>query len=298
MPTDVLRTPDERFAHLPGWTFAPRYREDLLGYEGLRLHYVDEGPADGPVVLCLHGQPSWSYLYRKMIPVFVAAGYRVLAPDLFGFGRSDKPREDAAYTFEFHRGSLVAFVEALGLSQLTLVCQDWGGLLGLTLPVTHPELIARLVVMNTAIAVGTNPGQGFREWLAYSNANPDLDVAELMTRSIPSIGEGVAEAYAAPFPSVEYKAGVRRFPQLVPISPDMEGAARGIAAASFWSTKWSGPTFMAVGVQDPVLGPKIMAMVRKMIRGCPEPMLIEEAGHFVQESGEAVARAALASFDG
>ena len=298
MPTEVLRTPDERFANLPDWTFAPHYREDLLGYEGLRMHYVDAGPADGPVVLCLHGQPSWSYLYRKMIPVFVAAGYRVLAPDLFGFGRSDKPREDAAYTFEFHRGSLVAFIEALGLSQLTLVCQDWGGILGLTLPVTHPELVARLLVMNTAIAVGANPGQGFRDWLAYSKANPDLDVAKLMTRSIPSIGEGVAEAYAAPFPSVEYKAGVRRFPQLVPISPDMEGADRGIAAASFWSTKWSGPTFMAVGVQDPVLGPKIMARVRMMIRGCPEPMLIEEAGHFVQESGEAVARAALASFDG
>ena len=296
MSIDALRTPDERFDNLPGWTYAPNYREDLPGFEGLRLHYVDEGPKDAPAVLCLHGQPSWSYLYRKMIPVFTEAGLRVLAPDLFGFGRSDKPREDAVYTFDFHRNTLLAFVDALELKQVTLVCQDWGGLLGLTLPVSRPELVARLIVMNTAIGVGMKPGKGFEDWLAYNNKNPDMDVARLMQRAIPNVEAGVPEAYAAPFPSVEYKAGVRRFPNLVPISPDMDGVSWGMQAASFWSTKWSGPTFMAVGMQDPVLGPKVMKMLRQMIKGCPEPLELEDAGHFVQESGDVVARAALAAF--
>jgi len=296
MSIDALRTPDARFADLPDWPYAPHYRDDLPGFEGLRLHYVDEGPRDGHVCLCLHGQPSWSYLYRKMIPVFVEAGHRVVAPDLFGFGRSDKPRDDATYTFDFHRRSLVALVEALELRGVTLVCQDWGGLLGLTLPVSHPELVARLLIMNTAIAVGADPGEGFREWLAFSNQNPDLDVAKLMQRAIPGISEAEAQAYAAPFPDASYKAGVRRFPQLVPIRPDMAGADWGVKAASFWSTQWSGPTFMAVGIQDPVLGPKVMAVVRKLIRGCPEPMMIEDQGHFVQESGDRIARAALEAF--
>ena len=296
MAIDALRTPDERFDDLPDWPYAPHYRDDLPGYEGLRLHYVDEGPRDGHVFLCLHGQPSWSYLYRKMIPVFVEAGHRVIAPDFFGFGRSDKPREDATYTFDFHRNTLLALTEALGLRGVTLVCQDWGGILGLTLPVSQPELVARLLIMNTAIAVGANPGKGFREWLAYSNNNPDLDVAKLMGRAIPGISEAEAAAYGAPFPSVEYKGGVRRFPNLVPIEPEMEGASWGLQAASFWSTKWSGPTFMAVGEQDPVLGPKVMAMVRQMIRGCPEPMLIEDQGHFVQEACDRIARAALEAF--
>ena len=227
MSIESLRTPDERFADLPDWPYAPRYLDDLPGYEGLRMHYVDEGPADGPVVLCLHGQPSWSYLYRKMIPVFVEAGHRVLAPDWFGFGRSDKPVDDAVYTWDFHRGSLGAFVDALKLERITLVCQDWGGLLGLTLPVTHPDLIARLLVMNTALAVGMSPGKGFLEWLAFVEQNPDLDVGKLMMRAIHGADDSIAAAYAAPFPDARYKAGVRRFPKLVAISP----AGRPVLAA-------------------------------------------------------------------
>jgi haloalkane dehalogenase len=297
MAIESLRTPDERFAELPDWPYEPHYIDDLPGYEGLRLAYVDEGPADGPVVLCLHGQPTWSYLYRKMIPVFVEAGHRVLAPDWFGFGRSDKPIADEVYTWGFHHKTMLAFVERLGLERITLVCQDWGGLLGLTLPVTHPELIERLIIMNTALAVGTDPGQGFRDWLAYVEAKPDFDVAGLMKRSIPGASDELATAYAAPFPDARYKAGVRRFPLLVAIEPDMEGADTARQAASFWSTRWSGPSFMAVGAQDPVLGPKVMKMMRAMIRGCPEPLVLEDQGHFVQESGDVVARAALAAFD-
>lgn len=296
MPIESLRTPDARFAGLADWPYTPRYLDELPGYEGLRLAYVDEGPAEGPVVLCLHGQPTWSYLYRKMIPVFVEAGHRVLAPDWFGFGRSDKPLADEVYTWDFHRGTMLAFVERLGLERLTLVCQDWGGLLGLTLPVDHPELIERLIIMNTALAFGTDPGQGFRDWLAYVKSKPDFDVGRLMKRSIPGAGDELAAAYAAPFPDQRYKAGVRRFPLLVAIEPGMDGVETARQAASFWSTKWSGPTFMAVGAQDPVLGPEVMKMMQQLIRGCPEPLVLEDQGHFVQESGEVVARAALAAF--
>jgi haloalkane dehalogenase len=296
MPIDFVRTPDERFDQLPDWPYEPHYLEGLPGYEGLRLAYVDEGPIDGPIMLCLHGQPTWSYLYRKMIPPFVAAGYRVLAPDWFGFGRSDKPIADEIYTWDFHHGSMLAFVAALELERVTLVCQDWGGLLGLTLPLHYPTLIERLLIMNTALAVGMPPGQGFLDWLKFVKANPDFDVTGLMRRAIPGVSEAVAQAYGAPFPYAHYKAGVRRFPLLVAVMPDMPGAEPARAAASFWSTQWSGPTFMAIGAKDPVLGPKVMAMMRTIIRGCPEPLVLEDQGHFVQESGDIVARAALEAF--
>jgi pimeloyl-ACP methyl ester carboxylesterase len=296
MPIAALRTPDERFADLPDFAFAPHYRDDLPGYEGLRLHYLDEGPSDGPVVLCLHGQPSWSFLYRHMIPVFVAAGCRVLAPDWFGFGRSDKPTADEVYTWDFHHGTMRAFVEAMALQRITLVCQDWGGLLGLTLPVTHPDLIENLLIMNTALAVGQNPGEGFTQWLEYVKANPNFDVVGLMKRAIPDASEEVAAAYGAPFVDESFKAGVRRFPLIVPITPEMDGAAVSMQAVSWWSTQWSGKTVMAVGEQDPVLGPAVMKVMRGVIRDCPEPMMVPEGGHFVQEVGRPIAEAAVAAF--
>jgi pimeloyl-ACP methyl ester carboxylesterase len=159
---DALRTPDERFAALPGYSFAPRY---LQGAGALRMHYLDEGPRAAPVALCLHGQPTWSYLYRKMIPAFVAAGLRVVAPDFFGFGRSDKPEDEATYTFMFHRDSIVALIEALDLKRTTLVCQDWGGLIGLTIPMDMADRFERLLVMNTALGTGDVPlGEGFLAW--------------------------------------------------------------------------------------------------------------------------------------
>ncbi len=293
---DALRTDDARFANLPDFPFAPRYAHDLPGYDGLRMHYLDEGPRDGHVFLCLHGEPSWSYLYRKMIPVFVAAGGRVIAPDFFGFGRSDKPVDDAAYSFGFHRGALMAIIEHLQLSRFTLVCQDWGGVLGLTIPATHPDVIARLIVMNTALAIGVHPGKGFIEWRDYVANTPDFDVAGLMKRAIPSLRDEEARAYDAPFPTARHKAGVRTFPALVPISADMPGADLAKKAGLFWSTQWAGASFMAIGKQDPVLGPKVMNTLRQMIRGCPEPLVLEDAGHFVQESGDVVAKAALARF--
>lgn len=295
-PVKALRTPDDRFQNLPGYGFQPHYVEDLPGYEGLRMHFLDEGKRAGPVFLCLHGQPTWSYLYRKMIPVFAEHG-RVVAPDLFGFGKSDKPAEDSVYTFDFHRGSLLRFIEELDLRDITLVCQDWGGLLGLTLPMDMADRFSRLIVMNTALGTGEHDlGEGFKAWRAYNRSRPDMDVAALLKRSTPILSDAEAAAYGAPFPSVEYKGGVRRFPELVPDGMDAPGAALSRRARDWWRDEWSGRSFMAIGLQDPVLGPPVMRHLRKQIRNCPEPMELTEAGHFVQEWGEEVARAALKSF--
>jgi haloalkane dehalogenase len=293
----ALRTPEDRFESLPAWPYEPRYIQDLPGYEGLRMHFVDEGPADAAVTfLCLHGEPTWGYLYRKMIPVFLAAGHRVVAPDLFGFGRSDKPELDAVYTFDFHRGSLLGLLERLDAGSLCLVVQDWGGLLGLTLPMEAPERIRRLIVMNTGLGVGKSPGSGFEQWRAYAAANPDLDVAALMKRATPILSEPEARAYAAPFPDVRYKAGVRRFPELVPTAPDMPGVDIGRRAARFLGSEWTGDSFMAIGMRDPVLGEPVMRALARTVRNCPEPMLVAEAGHFVQEWGGPIARSALDHF--
>ncbi|MEM7767152.1 MAG: haloalkane dehalogenase [Pseudomonadota bacterium] len=297
MAIEALRTPDDRFEGLPGYGFAPNYVDDLPSYSGLRVHYLDEGPTDAEhTFLCLHGQPSWSYLYRKMIPVFTAAGGRVIAPDWLGFGQSDKPVDDAVYTYGFHRQMMVELIERLDLTNITLVCQDWGGLLGLTIPQDMPERFARLIVMNTAIAVGESPGPGFEAWKAFNRSQPDMDVAALMKRGTPILTDAEAAAYGAPFPDIRHKAGVRRFPELVMVSPDMDGVEVSKRARVWWSTEWSGPSFMAVGMQDPVLGPKGMEGLRSLIRGCPPAMEIADGGHFVQEWGGPIAEAALAAF--
>lgn len=294
----MLRTPDDRFVHLPGYAFAPRYIEGLAGLEDTRIHYLDEGPRDAAqTFLCLHGQPTWCYLYRKMIPEFTRAGARVVAPDLVGFGRSDKPTDESFYTFTRHREMLRTFVERLDLAGITLVCQDWGGILGLTLPMDSPARFARLLVMNTALGTGDLPlGKGFLDWRAWANKNPDMDIARLMKRSIAGLGDAEAAAYAAPFPDANYKAGVRRFPNLVPEHPDADGAELSRRARDWWRTEWTGRTFMAVGAMDPVLGLPVMNNLRKQIRGCPEPYVLADAGHFVQESGAEVAQAALRHF--
>jgi pimeloyl-ACP methyl ester carboxylesterase len=296
---EALRTPDSRFTNLPDFDYPTRYVEDLPGSPGLRLAYVDEGPADAEhTFLCLHGEPTWSYLYRKMIPVFRSAGGRVVAPDFYGFGRSDKPVADAAYTFDFHRRSLVDLITRLDLRNITLVVQDWGGLLGLTLPVEADlcPRISRLIIMNTALAVGEPAGPGFDAWRKYVASTDDLAIGRLMRRSEPTLNEAEAVAYDAPFPDKTYKAGVRRFPELVMTEPGMAGVDVSRQAADFWRNDWSGPTFMAIGERDPVLGPDVMERMRRLIRGCPDPLRLPEAGHFVQEHGAVVANAALDHF--
>lgn len=306
MTIRAQRTPDQRFANLAGWPYAPRYVEGLPGYEGLRMHYVDEGPRDAKTTfLCIHGEPSWAYLFRKMIPVFTAAGHRAVAVDMFGFGRSDKPVDDATYTYHFHRNALLAFVERMDLRDVCLVVQDWGGLLGLTLPFAAPGRYTRLVVMNTGLPAGEEAPEGFAAWRAFNRSQPDLDVAALMKRATPILSDAEAAAYAAPYPDKSFKGGVRRFPELVMLKEkgaadltplSKEGVETSLRARKFWSTEWAGESFMAVGMQDPVLGPPAMRFLRAMIKGCPEPMEVADAGHFVQEWGGPIAEEALRRF--
>lgn len=291
----IQRTPEDRFANLPGYGFAPHYVDDLAGYEGIRIHYLEEGPRDAArVFLCLHGQPSWSYLYRRMIPIFAGAGYRVIAPDLIGFGRSDKPAADATYTFMFHRDMLMRLVERLDIHQVTLVVQDWGGLLGLTLPMDAPERFTALLIMNTALATGDVPlGEGFLQWRTWANSQPDMAVGNVIARGTPHLTPAEIAAYDAPFPDAAFKAGVRRFPNLVPDRPEADGAALSRRARDWWSRDWQGKSLMAIGMQDPVLGPPTMRAMRGIIRNCPAPLEITDGGHFVQEWGEQIAHAAL-----
>ena len=292
MTPDAVRTDESRFSDLPDWPYRPKYLDDLPGYEGLRMHFIDEGPADAPVFLCLHGEPTWAYLYRKMIPVFLESGARVVAPDFFGFGRSDKPVDDSVYTWDFHRDSLLAFIGALELDDITLVLQDWGGILGLTVPVDMPERVTGLLIMNTTFGVGAVPTEGFVAWRDFVANTPDFDVGRLLKRSIPDLSDAETAAYDAPFPDATYKAGVRTFPALVPTSTEMDGVEVSRHAMRWWSESFEGRSFMAIGEADPVLA-SVMPVIRERIKGCPPPLSLPHAGHFVQEWGDEVARAAL-----
>jgi tRNA(adenine34) deaminase len=295
---DALRTPDPHFAALPGYPWAPHYLSDLPSLAGLRLHHLDEGPRDAPRTwLCLHGNPAWSYLYRHMIPVFTAAGDRVVAPDLIGFGKSDKPKRDGFHRFDWHREVLLELVERLDLQNVVLVVQDWGGLLGLTLPLAAPWRYRGLLVMNTTLATGDEPlSPGFLAWREMCASRPEFDVARLFARGNPQMNAEQCAAYNAPFPDRGHRAALRAFPALVPEQPDDDGAAISREARDFWRGPWSGQTFMAIGQQDPVLGEAVMRALQRGIRGCGEPMLLPEAGHFVPEHGERIAREACAFF--
>lgn len=294
---DALRTPDQAFAGLPGYPWSPHYLSDLPSLAGLRMHYLDEGDGQGLTYLCLHGNPAWSYLYRKMIPVFLQAGHRVVAPDLIGFGKSDKPKKDSFHSFQGHRQNLLELVERLDLHNIVLVVQDWGGLLGLTLPMTAPGRYKGLLVMNTTLATGDQPlPAGFLAWRAMCANNPEFDVARLFARGNPQMSVQECAAYNAPFPGKGHRAALRAFPPMVPELEDSDGAAISRQAREFWRERWQGQTLMAVGAQDPVLGLPVMRHLQKIIKDCPEPMVLQHAGHFVQEHGEAIARSAVRFF--
>ena len=296
---EVLRTPEERFEALPDFAYPPLYLDDLAGYEGLRCHYLDLGPADASqTFFCLHGEPTWAFLFRRMIPAFLQSGARIIVPDLFGFGRSDKPTDQGVYTFEFHRNMLLSFLNQLQLTRLTLVAQDWGGVLGLTLPMEAPHRFSRLLLMNTLLGTGDRPlGEGFLAWREWCRNNPDMAPGKLLGRACPHLSDAEKAAYDAPFPDMTYKAGARAFPELVPEDPDDPGAALSRNARAWLSEQWGGETFMAIGMTDPVITPSDMRALHAMIRGCPEPYEVKQGGHFLQEWGEEVARAALAHWE-
>jgi haloalkane dehalogenase len=247
---DCVRTPDERFENLPGYPFEPHYAE----VDGLRIHYVDEGPRNGAVILMLHGEPSWSYLYRKMIPIFAAAGFRAIAPDLVGFGRSDKPVRREDYTYQRHvdwvRGLLF---DALDLREINLVCQDWGGLIGLRLVGEHPDRFARVVAANTLLPTGDDPpGPAFEAWRKFSQEVPTFPTGQIINGATKTeLTPEVIAAYDAPFPDDTYQAGARQFPTLVPITPDDPAAPANRAA---WKSQlaFDKPFLTAFSDADPI----------------------------------------------
>jgi len=277
----VLRTPDPQFENLPDYDFAPNYVE--IG--DTRMHYVDEGDGD-EVILCLHGQPTWSYLYRHMI-VPLAEHYRVVAPDLIGFGKSDKYSKLEDYTYAMHMEKLVGFVEALDLTNITLICQDWGGLLGLPLAATHSDRFARLVVLNTFLPTGEEKlGEGFLQWRAFSKkVGKKLDVGRLIAQTVThsELSDDVIRAYDAPFPDDSYKAGVAMFPLLVPTSPDDAGASE-MAQARETLSKWQKPALVMFSDSDPILGGAVKFFRRLLPTASDQPdITIKGAGHFLQE---------------
>jgi haloalkane dehalogenase len=279
----VLRTPDERFANLPGFPYEPKYAE----IEGLRMAYVEHGAGD-PILL-LHGEPTWSYLYRHMIPPLAKVG-RVIAPDLVGFGRSDKPVAANAYSYKSHARWLRGFVEALDLKQATMVCQDWGGSLGLRILAEIPERFARLVAMNTGISIGDPRSEAFYKWRRFSQRVEALDLAGLMrsTLKMRQLTDAEAAAYAAPFPSKEYQTGALVFPRLVPVRKDHPGAWDNRVAIESLKTL-DLPVLLPWGEQDAITAPA-EPFLRSIFKNVAPRLIVPGAGHFIQEdAGEEVA---------
>ncbi len=291
---EFLRTPDERFDSLPGYPFAPHYLyvDDTEGGQ-LRVHYLDEGPADADPVLLMHGEPSWSYLYRKMIPILVQAGHRVLAVDLVGFGRSDKPARRSDYTYQRHVDWMQDWLGQLNPVNITLVCQDWGGLIGLRLVAENPQRFARVVAANTMLPTGDrDPGEAFLSWQKFSQEVPDFAAGNIINGAVTTtLPQEIIAAYDAPFPDDSYKEGARQFPLLVPISTDDPARDKNLAA---WEVlkKWQKPFLTAFSDSDPITrgGDKAFQKLVPGTRGQAHTT-IENGGHFLQEDqGEALAR--------
>jgi haloalkane dehalogenase len=292
----VLRTPDDRFENLPGFSFEPHYvevQDQDLG--GLRIHYVDEGPRDGPVMLCLHGEPSWSYLYRKMIPVFVAAGCRVLAPDLVGFGRSDKPSERGDYTYRKHVQWMTDWLKAVEVGDVTLLGQDWGGLIGLRMVAENPDLFARFSLSNTGLPTGDQSmGEAFERWRAFSQEDPDFDIGFILNLfDHGNLTDAEKEAYRAPFPTDEYKAGARQFPTLVPARPD-DPASDDNREAWRRLMQWTRPVLLCFSDADPITRGGDQPFLKLVPGAQGQPHITLSGRHFIQEEdGETWARAVV-----
>jgi haloalkane dehalogenase len=288
---EIVRTPDGQFSDLPGYPFAPHYVE----IDGIRIHYVDEGPSAAPPVpvLMLHGEPSWSYLYRKMIPVFAAAGFRAVAPDLVGFGRSDKPTKREDYTCQRHVHWMTALVEKLDLKRITLVCQDWGGLIGLRIAAEHPDRFVGCVAANTGLPTGDGPvSDAFMAWRRFSQETPTFPVGQIIAGGCATaLAPEVVAAYDAPFSEERFKAGARQFPILVPISSDDPAASANHKA---WETlrRWERPFLTAFSDGDPITkgGDVFLQSAIPGARGQRHTTIVG-AGHFLQEDkGEELAR--------
>jgi haloalkane dehalogenase len=290
---ESLRTPDERFVNLPGYTFEPKYLDVKDGEGGsLRMHYLDEGPSDAKPVLMMHGEPSWCFLYRKMIPGVVAAGHRVLAPDLIGFGRSDKPAQKEDYTFQRHVDWVTSWIEHLDLKNITFFGQDWGALIGLRVAAENADRYDRIIIGNGGLPTGDQtPGEAFLRWQKFSQTSPQFDIGRLISRAtVTEMSDEVTAAYDAPFPDDSYKAGARIFPSLVPTAPDDPAAAANRKAWEVFQ-KWEKPFLTTFSDSDPVTkgGERALQKLIPGAQGQPHVM-IEGGGHFLQEDkGEELA---------
>ncbi len=288
---NVYRTPDERFENLPGYAYEPRYVE----VESLRLHHIDEG--SGPTVLCFHGEPDWSYLYRHMLEGLVASGHRVVCPDLVGFGRSDKPTDQDWYTYERHVEYVTRHLEQVELSDVTVVVQDWGGPIGLRWAVEHSDQVGRLVIMNTGLFTG-RVSKGFMAWREFAERTPDLPIGMIMQGATTTeLAPEVIAAYEAPFPNAESKAGAQRFPLLVPLTEQEDGVAEMLAVRDQLS-RWEKPVLIAFSDSDPVFPyPRAGEQFTSLIPTAGEQVRIEGAAHFLQEDrGPQIVEAMLAAF--
>jgi len=278
----ILRTPDSQFNNLPDYDFKPNY---VTVGDNLRLHYVDTGPKDGRVVIMMHGEPSWSFLYRHMIKAVAASGYRVLAPDLIGFGKSDKPTETSDYSYTRHVDWMNEWFEQLDVSKTVLFCQDWGGLLGLRLVAKYPERFDGVIAANTFLPTGDrDPGEAFTKWREFAKVVPEFPVGGIIDgATVNDLDANVKDAYNAPYPDESYKVGARIFPALVPTNPDMDGAADNVEAWKVLS-KWDKPFLTSFSDQDPITkgADKIF---QKLIPGCKgQPhQIVKGGGHFLQE---------------
>ncbi|QYJ03367.1 haloalkane dehalogenase [Nocardioides panacisoli] len=282
---DVLRTPDERFADLPDFPFAPHYVDVAAeGTPSLRMHYLDEGPRDGTPVVLLHGEPTWSYLYRTMVPPLVATGHRVLVPDLVGFGRSDKPTAVTDYTYARHVAWVHAWFEAVGVRDATIFVQDWGSLIGLRLAAEQDHLVGRIMVANGFLPTGDRPpSPAFRAWRGLARWSPVFPAGRIVaTATVERVPAPVRAAYDAPFPSARYQAGARAFPRLVPTSPDDPATPANRAA---WESlgRWEKPLLAVFGRNDPILGKADARLIRHVPGAAGQPHARIRGGHFVQE---------------
>ena len=289
---EFARTPDDRFDNLADFPYEPKYVE----IDGLRMAYVDEGAADGPVMLLLHGEPTWGYLYRRMIPPLVAAGYRCVVPDLIGFGRSDKPTDRSVYTYSGHVAWMHAFIDAIDLPTATLFAQDWGGLIGLRVVAEQPDRFGRVAIGNTALPVGKSLGPGFDMWLAASQNMAFMDCGALLQRATTAreLTDGEMDAYRAPFPDEAHMAGAREFPTLVCITPDHGGVAENTAAWAVWE-QWAKPFVTLWCPGDPVLGQLHHEFIERIPGAQGQPhQEFSPGGHFVQDDhGEDIAAALI-----
>jgi haloalkane dehalogenase len=290
---DVFRTPDERFENLAGYPYEPHYVE----VDGLRLHHIDEG--SGPTVLCFHGEPDWSYLYRHVLDSLVAAGHRVVCPDFAGFGRSDKPTDQHWYTYERHVEHVTRHLAQVELEDVTVVVQDWGGPIGLRWAVEHADRVGRLVVLNTGLFTG-RVSKGFMAWREFAQRTPDLPVGMIMqSATTTELGPEILDGYEAPFPTPESKAGAQRFPLLVPLTPEDPGAAE-MAAVQDELSRWQKPALVAFSDSDPVFPyPRSGEVFTQLLPTAGEQVRIEGAAHFLQEDrGPQIVEAMLARFGG